>query len=87
MPGSTDWGVSLKSKEINDPNFGMVDLPNPNIHCVITNEMVERAAMALWDKGVHKGDYPKYPYDRLIEESVNDLRECARAALEAALNP
>jgi hypothetical protein len=45
----------------------------------ITDEMVERAALALWRVR------QSYQYEWLIPATKEDLRTYARAALEAAL--
>lgn len=47
----------------------------------ITDEMVERAASAMWDRWGHPGMFPHAPVHR-----QNSFRTDARAALEAALS-
>lgn len=48
---------------------------------IVTDEMVERAASAMWDRWGHPGMFPHAPVHR-----QNSFRTDARAALEAALS-
>lgn len=53
----------------------------------VTDAMVDRAAIALWDAGAEaRIEHYPYPFERLVKVTKDDLRRYARSALEAALD-
>lgn len=60
--------------------------PILRIHIAITDDMVDRAAEAQWDRDDHDNMWADADHDRQCPQLREDYRTDARAVLEAALN-